>query len=85
MKGCDDQRANIPLYLDHELSGQELEDFRLHLRECEHCSTELKMEQELSELLRRSKPLYTAPESLRARVASTLALKTPASKPVSRP
>jgi mycothiol system anti-sigma-R factor len=83
VNGCGDQRANVPLYLDHELSGKELEDFRLHLRECDHCSTELEMEQELSKLLHRSRPLYTAPESLRARVASTLASKTPTSIPVS--
>lgn len=84
MNVYDGQCANIPLYLDHELSGQELEDFRFHLRDCDHCTTELATEQELSELLHRSKPLYTAPESLRIRVASTLAQQTLTPIPVSR-
>ncbi len=84
MKSRDIEHVNIPLYLDHELSGQELEDSRLHLRECDSCRTELEMEQELSDLLHRAKPLYTASETLRARVASTLAPKTPALTTVSR-
>jgi anti-sigma factor RsiW len=84
MKSSDIEHVNIPLYLDHELSGQELEDSRLHLRECDSCRTELEMEQELSELLHRAKPLYTASEALRARVASTLAPKTSTSLPAPR-
>jgi hypothetical protein len=31
MKGCGDYGANIELYLDKELSGRELEEFRAHL------------------------------------------------------
>jgi mycothiol system anti-sigma-R factor len=68
MKGCDDYSATIQLYLDRELSGQDLEEFRAHLEECEACRTELEAEERLSALLRRSRPLYSAPGALRARV-----------------
>jgi mycothiol system anti-sigma-R factor len=68
MKGCDDYSATIQLYLDRELSSQDLDDFRAHLKECEACQTELEAEERLSALLHRSQPLYCAPDALRARV-----------------
>jgi mycothiol system anti-sigma-R factor len=68
MKDCYDYSATIQLYLDRELSGQDLEDFRAHLEECEACRTELEAEERLSSLLHRSRPLYSAPDALRARV-----------------
>jgi len=68
MKGCDDYDATVQLYLDNELSGQNLEDFRAHLEECESCRTKLEEEERLSALLHRSQPLYLAPDALRERV-----------------
>jgi mycothiol system anti-sigma-R factor len=68
MKRGDDYSATIQLYLDRELSDQDLEEFRAHLEECEACRTELEAEEKLSALLRRSRPLYSAPGALRARV-----------------
>ncbi|MDX6460894.1 MAG: hypothetical protein QOJ51_380 [Acidobacteriaceae bacterium] len=68
MKGCDDYSATIQLYLDRELSGQDLENFPPHLKECEACRTELEGDERLSALLHRSRPLYSAPAALRARV-----------------
>jgi mycothiol system anti-sigma-R factor len=68
MKGCDDYSATIQLYLDRELSGQDFEDFLPHLEQCEACRTELEAEEKLSVLLHRSRPLYSAPDALRARV-----------------
>jgi mycothiol system anti-sigma-R factor len=68
MKGCDDYSATIQLYLDRELSGQDLENFPPHLKECEACRTELEADERLSALLHRSRPLYSAPAALRARV-----------------
>ena len=35
MKGCDECSATIQLYLDGELNGQDLEEVRAHLEECE--------------------------------------------------
>jgi mycothiol system anti-sigma-R factor len=68
MKGCDDYSATIQLYLDRELGGQDLEAFRAHLKECEACRTDLEADERLSALLHRSRPLYSAPDALRARV-----------------
>jgi mycothiol system anti-sigma-R factor len=68
MKGCDDHSATIQLYLDKELSGPDLEDFRAHLKECEACWAQLEAEDWLSALLRGSRPLYCAPDALRERV-----------------
>ena len=66
MKGCDDYSATIQLYLDRELSDQDLEDFRAHLEECEACRAEFEAAEKLSALLHRSGPLYSAPDALRA-------------------
>src|SRR5258708_40293824 len=74
MSGCDDYGANIQLFLDRELSGRELEEFRAHIEECEPCMAELKAVEELSRLLHRSRPLYTAPDSLRRQVIQTTEL-----------
>jgi mycothiol system anti-sigma-R factor len=68
MRGCDDYGKTIQLYRDKELTAQELEEFRAHLEECEACRTELEAEERLSALLRRSRPLYSAPDALRERV-----------------
>jgi mycothiol system anti-sigma-R factor len=68
MKGCDDYSETIQLYLDRELSGRELEDLQAHLEECEACRGEVEAQERLSVLLRRSRPLYSAPDALRARV-----------------
>ena len=68
MKGCDDCSATIQLYLDRELSGQDLDVFRVHLKGCQACRAELEAEEKLSVLLHRSRPLYPAPDALRARV-----------------
>jgi mycothiol system anti-sigma-R factor len=68
MKGCDGCIENIPLYLDEELRGQELVEFRAHLEHCAACRQELAADEELTHLLHRSRPLYFAPDALRDRV-----------------
>jgi hypothetical protein len=64
MRGFDD-RDSIHLYFDGEMIGQELKLFRHHLIGCEACQAELKVITELSRLLHRSRPLYSAPNSPR--------------------
>jgi mycothiol system anti-sigma-R factor len=81
MKDCaGDYSATIELYLDKELSGPDLEAFQAHLEECEACRAELAAGEELSRLLHRSQPLYSAPDALRDRVMRTMEL-LPASAP----
>jgi mycothiol system anti-sigma-R factor len=69
MNAHDEHRANILLYLDNELRGQDIENFLAHLDNCADCRKLLEEERALSNLLHRTRPLYTAPESLRARIA----------------
>jgi hypothetical protein len=45
MKGCDYYGMNIQLYLDKELTAQDLKEFRSHLKECHICRTELESEE----------------------------------------
>jgi mycothiol system anti-sigma-R factor len=77
MKGCGNYGTTIRLYLDKELSGRDLEEFRAHLEDCETCRTELQSEEELSGLLHRSRPLYPAPDALRHRVVQLTAGSLP--------
>lgn len=72
MSACDDYRAMVPLFLDDELRGHELQDLQKHIVECAECKDVLSQEQALSQLLHRSRPLYHAPEVLRARVSGIL-------------
>jgi anti-sigma factor RsiW len=75
MKDCGgDYDATIQLYLDKELTGPDLEEFRAHLEECESCRAELVSVEELSRLLHRSRPLYSASDALRDRVMRTTEL-----------
>lgn len=69
---CDEYRVKTLRYLDHDLQGQELADFRTHLETCAHCRASLEAEQALSRLMHRSRPLYSAPAALRSRISSTV-------------
>jgi anti-sigma factor RsiW len=68
MKDCGGDHMTVQLYLDRELSGREREEFLAHLEECETCRAELQAGEELSDLLYRSRPLYSAPNALRQQV-----------------
>ena len=70
MSRCEERTSDILLYLDNALTGQELEDFRAHLVVCANCWERLEEELALSSLLRKARPLYLAPQALRARVAA---------------
>src|ERR1700731_2350771 len=75
MKDCNgDYGATIELYLDKELIGPDLEEFRAHLEACAACRVELEVREELFRLLHRSRPLYSAPDALRDRVMRTTEL-----------
>ena len=67
MKDCSSSAA-VQLYLDNELSGRDLDEFQTHLEECEACRAEVQAGEELSRLLYRSRPLYSAPDTLRQQI-----------------
>ena len=73
MSRCEERAGDILLHLDNTLTGQKLEEFQAHLAGCSHCRQRLMEELELSSLLRETRPLYQAPEALRARVAAVVA------------
>jgi len=70
MNPCDAYIVKTLRYLDNELKGPELDDFRLHLVSCADCRAHLEAEKALSDTLHRSRPLYSAPATLRARVSA---------------
>jgi mycothiol system anti-sigma-R factor len=68
MKDCGDYRESILLYLDKSLSDSQVIEFSAHVEICEACRQMVEAEEELSHLLRRSRPLYSAPTTLRDRI-----------------
>jgi anti-sigma factor RsiW len=72
MSPCDENDLKTLRCIDNELSAQELADFRAHLGRCADCRVNVETQQALSRVLRRSRPLYSAPAALRARVAATV-------------
>jgi anti-sigma factor (TIGR02949 family) len=70
MSFYDKYRAKTLLYLDNDLQVDELDAFRAHLETCGGCRASLDAELALSLLLRRSRPLYSAPDRLRSRVSA---------------
>ena len=73
MNECGDHTVDVMLYLDDELSDEKLMEFLAHLKICAHCRASLDEQLALSATLHRSRPLYSAPPKLRARVAASLA------------
>jgi anti-sigma factor RsiW len=73
MNACEKYTVDLMLYLDDELLGGKLMDFLAHLKICADCRASLEEQLALSAVLRRSRPLYSAPPKLRARVAARLA------------
>ena len=72
MRACGENSARILSYLDGRLRGQELDEFRSHLEECSNCLAKVETERALSQLLHRSRPLYSAPAELHERVAAVV-------------
>jgi hypothetical protein len=65
MNRCDECAIQALRYLDNGLEGPELEDFLSHLNSCASCQEHLEAEKKLSARLHRSRPLYSAPATLR--------------------
>jgi mycothiol system anti-sigma-R factor len=72
MSSCDEYAIKASLYLDKDLEGHELEDFLSHLDSCPRCLEHLEAERELSAILHRSRPLYSAPVAFRDRMAAVI-------------
>jgi hypothetical protein len=78
MNNCDEYAINALRYLDNDLEGEELADFLSHLKSCFSCQDHLEAEKQLSARLHRTRPLYSAPATLRDRVvAATMQSRSP--------
>jgi hypothetical protein len=72
MVSCDQYRLQIQLYFDNELKVHRSEDFQKHFEQCVNCRNYLKEEGDLSEVLRSSRPLFSASDELREQVAEEI-------------
>lgn len=72
MNPCDEYLAKTLRYLENDLKGHELEDFRSHVQSCADCQASLEGEKALLQTLRRTRPLYPAPAGLHDRVAAAV-------------
>lgn len=72
MEKCEDIRVQMSFYLDGELHADELAAFETHLEGCPSCEQDLARERDFLGIVRAARPLHTAPEALRERVAGVL-------------
>src|ERR1700748_1525318 len=68
MPYCDELGTEIQLFIDNELIGEDLSQIQSHMENCEICQRSFKEQKALSSLVYDSRPLGTAPASLRERV-----------------
>ena len=76
---CTTALNRIGAYLDGELAGRQIASLEDHLRSCDRCRMELRMEQDRSAAVRRHATYHRAPPALAARVG--LALPAPGPEP----
>jgi anti-sigma factor RsiW len=73
MCSCEDYLSRIDLYLDGELRGEELTDFKGHVNECSSCQIRLTERRRLLERIRATRPLCAPSPEFRAAMAVLLA------------
>jgi mycothiol system anti-sigma-R factor len=79
MNNCDEWAVTALRYLDDDLEEQELENFLSHLDSCASCREKLNAERDLSAILHRCRPLYTAPTTLHSRISAAVVQSPPQS------
>src|SRR6516165_7198104 len=72
MMQCDRIRHRLEAYVDNELSETERDQVRDHLADCPECGPEAAAIERLREGIRKSAPIYRAPEALRSRLRFAL-------------
>jgi len=78
---CDDIRPRLEAYLDGELAETERAPLRDHLQSCPDCGPEAAALEQLRDAIRRSAPVYQAPEALRSQIRFALRREAAASTP----
>jgi mycothiol system anti-sigma-R factor len=69
---CDEVRPRLGAYIDGELAEAERVQLRDHLTDCPDCGPEATALQRLRGGIRRSAPIYRAPEALRSQIRFAL-------------
>ncbi|MBV9685736.1 MAG: zf-HC2 domain-containing protein, partial [Alphaproteobacteria bacterium] len=82
---CDEVHPRLDAYLDGELAETERRPLRDHLQSCPDCGPEAAALERLREGIRRSAPVYRAPEELRSQIRFALRRQAAASAPASLP
>ena len=82
---CDEVRPRLDAYLDGELAETERGQLRDHLADCPECGPEAASIERLREGIRRSAPIYRAPEALRSRLRFALRREAAATSRAARP
>jgi len=72
MMQCDGIRHRLEAYVDNELSETERDQVRDHLDDCPECGPGAAAIERLREGIRKSAPIYRAPEALRSRLRFAL-------------
>jgi anti-sigma factor (TIGR02949 family) len=84
MMRCDEVRPHLDAYIDGELAEVERTLLRDHLAGCPECGPEAAALERLRNDIRRSAPVYRAPEALRSRIRFALRAEGAASAPAAR-
>jgi anti-sigma factor (TIGR02949 family) len=85
MMRCDEIRPRLDAYVDGEIAEPERVLLREHLAECPECGPAAAVLARLRDGIRRSAPVYRAPEALRSRIRAALRAEAPASAAAARP
>jgi mycothiol system anti-sigma-R factor len=82
---CDEVNPRLDAYLDGELAEAERAPLREHLQNCPDCGPEMAALERLRDGIRRSAPVYRAPDALRSQIRFALRREAAASAPASLP
>ena len=81
---CDEVHPRLDAYIDGELAEAERALLRDHLAGCSECGPEAAALERLRDDIRRSAPIYRAPEAVRSRIRFALRAEAAASAPAAR-
>lgn len=84
MMRCDEVRPRLDAYLDGELAESERAPLQDHLQSCPDCAPEAAALERLRESIRRSAPVYRAPEALRSQIRFALRREAASTSAASR-
>jgi anti-sigma factor (TIGR02949 family) len=79
---CEEVRPRLEAYVDGAFAESESAEFRDHLAGCADCGPEAAALQRLRNEIRRSAPVYRAPEALRSQIRFALRREAAGSAPV---